>query len=186
MSGEGIGARLVAQGGRPLHARARAVRRRHQAARHAGGGVPAQPAGARAHQGDPHPAGHARSRLYRRGPDRRRRHPRRHHAAGLQVLACSRCWPRARCATSASPSPCALRRRRAEAEDLAAAIELDLEPLPAVADMLAARKAGAPLVHEHWGDNLFLTTAIGRRTSRPSRPRPPFRSPASCAPRARS
>ena len=49
---------------------------------------------------------------------------------------------------------------RAEAEDLAAEIELDLEPLPVVADMLAARKPGAPLVHEHWGDNLFLTTAI--------------------------
>jgi aerobic carbon-monoxide dehydrogenase large subunit len=47
---------------------------------------------------------------------------------------------------------------RAEAEDLAAAIELDLEPLPAVADMLAARAAGTALVHEHWSDNLFLST----------------------------
>ena len=27
-------------------------------------------------------------------------------------------------------------------------------------DMLAARKPGAALVHEHWGDNLFLTTEI--------------------------
>jgi carbon-monoxide dehydrogenase large subunit len=49
---------------------------------------------------------------------------------------------------------------RAEAEDLAAEIELDLEPLPVVADMLEARRAGAPLVHEPWGDNLFLTSAI--------------------------
>ena len=49
---------------------------------------------------------------------------------------------------------------RAEAEDLAAEIELDLDPLPAVVDMLEARKPGAPLVHEHWGDNLFLTTNI--------------------------
>ncbi len=49
---------------------------------------------------------------------------------------------------------------RAEAEDLAAEIELDLDPLPAVADMLEAKKPGAPLVHEPWGDNLFLTTAI--------------------------
>jgi carbon-monoxide dehydrogenase large subunit len=49
---------------------------------------------------------------------------------------------------------------RAEAEDLAAEIELDLDPLPAVVDMLAARKPGTPLVHEHWGDNLFLTTNI--------------------------
>src|SRR6185503_17359297 len=49
---------------------------------------------------------------------------------------------------------------RAEAEDLAAEIELDLDPLPAVVDMLGAREVGAPLVHEHWGDNLFLTTNI--------------------------
>ena len=49
---------------------------------------------------------------------------------------------------------------RAEAEDLAAEIELDLDPLPAVVDMLEARRPGAPLVHEPWGDNLFLTTNI--------------------------
>ena len=47
---------------------------------------------------------------------------------------------------------------RAEAEDMAAEIEVDFEPLPVVADMLAARRPGAPLVHEHWGDNLFLTS----------------------------
>jgi len=49
---------------------------------------------------------------------------------------------------------------RAEAEDLAAEIELDLDPLPVASDMLAARRLGAPLVHEPWGDNLFLTTSI--------------------------
>lgn len=49
---------------------------------------------------------------------------------------------------------------RAEAEDIAAEIELDLEELPAVHDMLAARKPGSALVHEHWGDNLYLTTEI--------------------------
>src|SRR6185503_9365473 len=49
---------------------------------------------------------------------------------------------------------------RAEAEDLAVEIELDLDPLPAVVDMLGAREVGAPLVHEHWSDNLFLTTNI--------------------------
>jgi len=49
---------------------------------------------------------------------------------------------------------------RAEAEDLAGEIDLDLDPLPVVADMLEARKLGATLVHEHWGDNLFLTSAI--------------------------
>jgi carbon-monoxide dehydrogenase large subunit len=49
---------------------------------------------------------------------------------------------------------------RAEAEDLAGEIELDLDPLPVVVDMLEAREVGAPPVHEHWGDNLFLTTGI--------------------------
>jgi aerobic carbon-monoxide dehydrogenase large subunit len=47
---------------------------------------------------------------------------------------------------------------RAEAEDMAAAIDLELEPLAAVTDMLAARQTGSALVHEHWGDNLFLST----------------------------
>ena len=48
---------------------------------------------------------------------------------------------------------------RAEAEDLAAEINVDFEPLPVVHDMLQGRRPAAPLVHEHWGDNLFLTTA---------------------------
>ena len=47
---------------------------------------------------------------------------------------------------------------RAEAEDMVAEIDVDLEPLPIAHDMLAARQPGAPLVHEPWGDNLFLTT----------------------------
>ena len=49
---------------------------------------------------------------------------------------------------------------RAEAEDLVGEVELDLDPLPVISDMLQARKAGTPLVHEHWGDNLFLTSGI--------------------------
>ncbi|QZO00263.1 xanthine dehydrogenase family protein molybdopterin-binding subunit [Chenggangzhangella methanolivorans] len=49
---------------------------------------------------------------------------------------------------------------RAEAEDLAARVELDLEELPALHDMLLARKPGAALVHEHWGDNVFLETFV--------------------------
>ncbi len=48
---------------------------------------------------------------------------------------------------------------RAEAEDLVAEIDVELDALPALHDMLAARKAGAALVHEHWGDNLYLTTS---------------------------
>ena len=49
---------------------------------------------------------------------------------------------------------------RAEAEDIAASVQLDLEELPAVHDMLEARKPGGVLVHEHWGDNVFLETSV--------------------------
>src|ERR1044072_8090206 len=45
---------------------------------------------------------------------------------------------------------------RAEAEDIASAVTLDLEELPAVTDMLAALEPGSPLVHEEWGDNIFV------------------------------
>src|SRR5580698_2835401 len=45
---------------------------------------------------------------------------------------------------------------RAEAEDIAAAVTLDIEPLPAVYDMRKACEPGSTLVHEHWGDNIFL------------------------------
>jgi carbon-monoxide dehydrogenase large subunit len=47
---------------------------------------------------------------------------------------------------------------RAEAEDIAALVAPDIEPLPAVTDMLAARAPDAPRVHEHWADNVFLET----------------------------
>jgi len=47
---------------------------------------------------------------------------------------------------------------RAEAEDIAAQVFVDLEDLPAVHDMLQARTPDAPLVHEEWGDNVFLET----------------------------
>src|SRR6202023_1172215 len=49
---------------------------------------------------------------------------------------------------------------RAEAEDIAASIALHLEELPAVYDMLKARKSATALVHEHWGDNIFLESAF--------------------------
>ncbi len=49
---------------------------------------------------------------------------------------------------------------RAEAEDLAERVEVDFEELPAVSDMLAARAPGAPLLHEHWSDNVFLETRV--------------------------
>src|SRR5215472_15923291 len=48
----------------------------------------------------------------------------------------------------------------AEAEDIAAKIEIDFDALPPVHDMTAARQSGSSLVHEPWGDNVFLTTDI--------------------------
>jgi carbon-monoxide dehydrogenase large subunit len=49
---------------------------------------------------------------------------------------------------------------RAEAEDIAAQVFVDFEELPAVVDMLDARSEGSALVHEHWGDNVFLETFV--------------------------
>ncbi len=50
---------------------------------------------------------------------------------------------------------------RAQAEDLAAQVFVDFDELPVVVDMLTARDPAAPLVHEHWGDNVFLENAVG-------------------------
>ena len=49
---------------------------------------------------------------------------------------------------------------RAEAEDMVARVEIEFEELPAVHDMLRAREAGAALVHESWGDNVFLESFV--------------------------
>jgi carbon-monoxide dehydrogenase large subunit len=49
---------------------------------------------------------------------------------------------------------------RAEAEDVAAAVRLDLAELPAVSDMLAAREPRGARVHEQWDDNVFLETFV--------------------------
>jgi len=46
----------------------------------------------------------------------------------------------------------------AEAEDMAAMVEVDFDALQPVHDMMAARQNGSSLVHEQWGDNIFLTT----------------------------
>jgi carbon-monoxide dehydrogenase large subunit len=48
---------------------------------------------------------------------------------------------------------------RAEAEDLAALVTVDYEVLPAVVDATRQMRAGA-LVHEAWGDNVFLERSI--------------------------
>ncbi len=49
---------------------------------------------------------------------------------------------------------------RAEAEDIAGTVTIELAELPAVRDMLAARDPASPLLHEHWGDNVFLETLV--------------------------
>jgi carbon-monoxide dehydrogenase large subunit len=49
---------------------------------------------------------------------------------------------------------------RAQAEDIAGSVTLDLDELPAVHDMLAAREPSSALVHEQWGDNVFLETFL--------------------------
>jgi carbon-monoxide dehydrogenase large subunit len=49
---------------------------------------------------------------------------------------------------------------RAAAEDIAALVEVDYAELPAIVDMLAARAAGAPLVHDSWADNVILESRI--------------------------
>lgn len=45
---------------------------------------------------------------------------------------------------------------RAEAEDIAATVTLEFDELPVVTDMLAGCAPGSPLVHEEWGDNIFV------------------------------
>jgi aerobic carbon-monoxide dehydrogenase large subunit len=45
---------------------------------------------------------------------------------------------------------------RAQAEDIAGSVVVDYEELEPVVDMLAARRPDAPLVHEEWGDNVFI------------------------------
>jgi len=47
---------------------------------------------------------------------------------------------------------------RGEAEDIAQQVFVEYEDLPAVVDMISARTAPNALVHDEWGDNLFLTT----------------------------
>ena len=49
---------------------------------------------------------------------------------------------------------------RADAEDLVEAVEIEFDELPVVSDMLQARAADAALLHDHWGDNVFLETFV--------------------------
>jgi carbon-monoxide dehydrogenase large subunit len=49
---------------------------------------------------------------------------------------------------------------RAQAEDIASQVVLDLVELPVVHDMLAARDPSSALLHEQWGDNVFLESLV--------------------------
>ena len=49
---------------------------------------------------------------------------------------------------------------RALAEDLAQLVYADIDELPAVVDMVGARIAPPALVHDEWGDNIFLETMV--------------------------
>jgi aerobic carbon-monoxide dehydrogenase large subunit len=49
---------------------------------------------------------------------------------------------------------------RGQAEDIAATVAVDFDALPAVRDMLEAQKPSSALVHEQWGDNVFLETLV--------------------------
>jgi carbon-monoxide dehydrogenase large subunit len=50
---------------------------------------------------------------------------------------------------------------RAVAEDACALVDVDLEPLPAVVDPVAALAPGAPLLYPEWGTNVFLHLSAG-------------------------
>ncbi|HEV2335843.1 MAG TPA: xanthine dehydrogenase family protein molybdopterin-binding subunit [Stellaceae bacterium] len=49
---------------------------------------------------------------------------------------------------------------RAAAEDLAASITVDFEPLEAVVDAPRGLRGGGAVVHESWGDNLYLERIV--------------------------
>ncbi len=54
------------------------------------------------------------------------------------------------------PIAACLGETRAAAEDLAGRVIADLEPLPVIVEPVAARRDPAALVHESWGDNVFV------------------------------
>ena len=58
------------------------------------------------------------------------------------------------------PVAACLAATRAEAEDIAEAISLDIDALPAIHDMTHALDPDLPVLHEGWTRNAFLETAI--------------------------
>src|SRR5688572_15133041 len=82
--------------------------------------------------------------------------------SGLKGFKPSNLWPLAKDKVRHAGEPVAMcvGRTRAEAEDIASQVEVDYEPLPAVVDMVEARTNPPALVHEEWGDNVFLETFV--------------------------
>jgi carbon-monoxide dehydrogenase large subunit len=60
------------------------------------------------------------------------------------------------------PVVMAIATSRAEAEDLVEEIDVDYEPLPVLADVESALAPGAPLIHDHWQHNTFVTLKADR------------------------
>ena len=54
------------------------------------------------------------------------------------------------------PIAMAIGASRAIAEDIASAVFVEIEELPAVVDMLDAVRPGATLIREEWGDNVYV------------------------------
>lgn len=63
-------------------------------------------------------------------------------------------WPRVRFVGEAVAIVAAV--DRATAEDAAELVEVEYRPLPPVVDLERAAEPGGPLIHEAWGDNLFI------------------------------
>ena len=63
---------------------------------------------------------------------------------------------------SASRSPASSPANRYQAEDAAALIAIDYEPLPLVVDPEQAVRAGAPLLHEEAGTNVIVSREFKR------------------------
>jgi len=83
--------------------------------------------------------------------------------SGLPGFKPSEQWPLARDKVRQVGEPIAMcvAETRARAEDIAAQTFVDFEELPAVVDMIVARGNKPPaLVHEEWGDNIFLESLV--------------------------
>ena len=58
------------------------------------------------------------------------------------------------------PIAACLAESRARAEDLVELVDVEFDELPAVHDLKKARDPAAPLLHEDWGENVFLESAV--------------------------